>query len=236
MESILRYRPLPLSSTVPIRPTTPPVGGVLSPATRKKESLRKSRSSLSALWLALEDHHCAKEDVKVVGMSRASGKFMGETTEVILRGEREVVGGSGVAVVRCSSVRFIRADLELWWRLASEPPNRPATMTNPGSRSVSHVGTWPRVWRPRITRTPASLPATYKCSACHSLAAYVPLRQYRVHRQCPPKSSMSTIRYAARLPTECQISNPTQLAFYGAYHSNKINIAIHIICVPIIMW
>ncbi|QRV72736.1 endoplasmic reticulum membrane protein [Ceratobasidium sp. AG-Ba] len=27
-----------------------------------------------------------------------------------------------------------------------------------------------------------------------------------------------------------------QLAFYGAYHSNKINIAIHIICVPIILW
>ena len=27
-----------------------------------------------------------------------------------------------------------------------------------------------------------------------------------------------------------------QLAFYGAYHSNKINVAIHIICVPIIMW
>jgi len=27
-----------------------------------------------------------------------------------------------------------------------------------------------------------------------------------------------------------------QLAFYGAYHSNKINIAIHIVCVPIIMW
>ncbi|CAE6391707.1 unnamed protein product [Rhizoctonia solani] len=27
-----------------------------------------------------------------------------------------------------------------------------------------------------------------------------------------------------------------QLAFYGAYHSNKVNIAIHIVCVPIIMW
>ncbi|KAG9101076.1 hypothetical protein FS749_010482 [Ceratobasidium sp. UAMH 11750] len=27
-----------------------------------------------------------------------------------------------------------------------------------------------------------------------------------------------------------------QLAFYGAYHSNKVNVAIHIVCVPIIMW
>ncbi|KAI0254351.1 DUF962-domain-containing protein [Lactifluus subvellereus] len=27
-----------------------------------------------------------------------------------------------------------------------------------------------------------------------------------------------------------------QLAFYGAYHSNPINVAIHIVCVPLIMW
>jgi len=27
-----------------------------------------------------------------------------------------------------------------------------------------------------------------------------------------------------------------QLAFYGAYHSNKINVLIHIICVPMIVW
>ncbi|KAJ3511516.1 hypothetical protein NLJ89_g4055 [Agrocybe chaxingu] len=27
-----------------------------------------------------------------------------------------------------------------------------------------------------------------------------------------------------------------QLAFYGAYHSNKINVLIHIVCVPLIMW
>lgn len=27
-----------------------------------------------------------------------------------------------------------------------------------------------------------------------------------------------------------------QLTFYGAYHSNKINVAIHIICVPWILW
>jgi uncharacterized membrane protein YGL010W len=27
-----------------------------------------------------------------------------------------------------------------------------------------------------------------------------------------------------------------QLAFYGAYHSHPINILIHIICVPFIMW
>ncbi|KAJ3934218.1 MAG: hypothetical protein NXY57DRAFT_1047429 [Lentinula lateritia] len=28
----------------------------------------------------------------------------------------------------------------------------------------------------------------------------------------------------------------TQLTFYGAYHNNKINILIHVICVPLIMW
>ncbi|KAF8665822.1 hypothetical protein AX16_000265 [Volvariella volvacea WC 439] len=28
----------------------------------------------------------------------------------------------------------------------------------------------------------------------------------------------------------------TQLTFYGAYHSNKINVLIHIICVPLIHW
>ncbi|KAI0003047.1 DUF962-domain-containing protein [Russula compacta] len=27
-----------------------------------------------------------------------------------------------------------------------------------------------------------------------------------------------------------------QLAFYGAYHSNPINVLIHILCVPLIMW
>ncbi|KAH9963126.1 hypothetical protein BC827DRAFT_1129281 [Russula dissimulans] len=27
-----------------------------------------------------------------------------------------------------------------------------------------------------------------------------------------------------------------QLAFYGAYHSNPINILIHVVCVPLIMW
>ncbi|ESK93788.1 duf962 domain-containing protein [Moniliophthora roreri MCA 2997] len=28
----------------------------------------------------------------------------------------------------------------------------------------------------------------------------------------------------------------TQLTFYGAYHSNRINVLIHIICVPLILW
>ncbi|KAK7060263.1 hypothetical protein VNI00_001028 [Paramarasmius palmivorus] len=28
----------------------------------------------------------------------------------------------------------------------------------------------------------------------------------------------------------------TQLTFYGAYHSNRINVIIHIICVPLILW
>ncbi|KIM25615.1 hypothetical protein M408DRAFT_331143 [Serendipita vermifera MAFF 305830] len=27
-----------------------------------------------------------------------------------------------------------------------------------------------------------------------------------------------------------------QLTFYGAYHSNKVNVTIHIVCVPLIMW
>ncbi|TEB29577.1 DUF962-domain-containing protein [Coprinellus micaceus] len=27
-----------------------------------------------------------------------------------------------------------------------------------------------------------------------------------------------------------------QLTFYGAYHSNKVNVAIHITCVPLILW
>ncbi|KAG8963960.1 hypothetical protein FRC03_002391 [Tulasnella sp. 419] len=27
-----------------------------------------------------------------------------------------------------------------------------------------------------------------------------------------------------------------QLVFYGAYHSNKVNVLIHIICVPLILW
>lgn len=27
-----------------------------------------------------------------------------------------------------------------------------------------------------------------------------------------------------------------QLAFYGAYHTNKVNVAIHVVCVPIIIW
>ncbi|TFK74396.1 DUF962-domain-containing protein [Pluteus cervinus] len=27
-----------------------------------------------------------------------------------------------------------------------------------------------------------------------------------------------------------------QLTFYGAYHSNKINVLIHIVCVPILLW
>ncbi|TFK27004.1 DUF962-domain-containing protein [Coprinopsis marcescibilis] len=27
-----------------------------------------------------------------------------------------------------------------------------------------------------------------------------------------------------------------QLTFYGAYHSNKVNVLIHIICVPLILW
>jgi len=28
----------------------------------------------------------------------------------------------------------------------------------------------------------------------------------------------------------------TQLKFYGAYHANPINVAVHVICVPIILW
>ncbi|GLB33516.1 putative DUF962-domain-containing protein [Lyophyllum shimeji] len=28
----------------------------------------------------------------------------------------------------------------------------------------------------------------------------------------------------------------TQLTFYGAYHANRINILIHVICVPILLW
>ncbi|KAJ6599359.1 hypothetical protein DFH09DRAFT_1130839 [Mycena vulgaris] len=28
----------------------------------------------------------------------------------------------------------------------------------------------------------------------------------------------------------------TQLTFYGAYHSNRINIIIHVICVPLLLW
>ncbi|KAK7470946.1 hypothetical protein VKT23_002361 [Stygiomarasmius scandens] len=28
----------------------------------------------------------------------------------------------------------------------------------------------------------------------------------------------------------------TQLTFYGAYHSNRINVLIHIVCVPLILW
>lgn len=27
-----------------------------------------------------------------------------------------------------------------------------------------------------------------------------------------------------------------QLVFYGAYHSNKTNVLIHIVCVPLIVW
>lgn len=27
-----------------------------------------------------------------------------------------------------------------------------------------------------------------------------------------------------------------QLTFYGAYHSNKVNVMIHIVCVPLILW
>ncbi|KAF8268267.1 hypothetical protein EI94DRAFT_1771639 [Lactarius quietus] len=27
-----------------------------------------------------------------------------------------------------------------------------------------------------------------------------------------------------------------QLAFYGAYHSNTVNVLIHVVCVPLIMW
>lgn len=27
-----------------------------------------------------------------------------------------------------------------------------------------------------------------------------------------------------------------KLVFYGAYHSNKVNVAIHMICVPILIW
>lgn len=30
------------------------------------------------------------------------------------------------------------------------------------------------------------------------------------------------------------LSLKEQLAFYGAYHSNHVNVAIHIICVPLI--
>ncbi|THV05454.1 DUF962-domain-containing protein [Dendrothele bispora CBS 962.96] len=28
----------------------------------------------------------------------------------------------------------------------------------------------------------------------------------------------------------------TQLTFYGAYHSNRVNVLIHIVCVPLILW
>ncbi|KAF5388363.1 hypothetical protein D9615_000130 [Tricholomella constricta] len=28
----------------------------------------------------------------------------------------------------------------------------------------------------------------------------------------------------------------SQLAFYGAYHSNRINVLIHILCVPLLLW
>ncbi|KAJ7781548.1 hypothetical protein B0H16DRAFT_1710746 [Mycena metata] len=28
----------------------------------------------------------------------------------------------------------------------------------------------------------------------------------------------------------------TQLTFYGAYHSNRVNVIIHIICVPLLIW
>lgn len=27
-----------------------------------------------------------------------------------------------------------------------------------------------------------------------------------------------------------------QLTFYGAYHSNKTNVLIHIVCVPLLLW
>ncbi|KAG8872928.1 hypothetical protein FRB97_007156 [Tulasnella sp. 331] len=38
------------------------------------------------------------------------------------------------------------------------------------------------------------------------------------------------------MPAKDVINVEKQLVFYGAYHSNPINVAIHICCVPLILW
>ncbi|KAH9482429.1 2-hydroxy-palmitic acid dioxygenase mpo1 [Psilocybe cubensis] len=38
------------------------------------------------------------------------------------------------------------------------------------------------------------------------------------------------------MPLSDIINVEKQLAFYGAYHSNKINVLIHVVCVPLIVW
>ena len=52
---------------------------------------------------------------------------------------------------------------------------------------------------------------------------------------CPLISSTSINRFVGHQLPICLL-NFRQLVFYGAYHSNKTNVIIHIICVPLIVW
>jgi hypothetical protein len=51
-------------------------------------------------------------------------------------------------------------------------------------------------------------------------------------------SGLFNVEKQVRWPAMARVGllNPCQLVFYGAYHSNKINVLIHIICVPLIVW
>jgi len=47
---------------------------------------------------------------------------------------------------------------------------------------------------------------------------------------------MSTPRYVPPSLPSTPLKPSSQLTFYGAYHSNRINILVHIVCVPILLW
>jgi hypothetical protein len=51
-------------------------------------------------------------------------------------------------------------------------------------------------------------------------------------------SGLFNVEKQVRWPAMARVGslNLCQLVFYGAYHSNKINVLIHIICVPLIVW
>lgn len=68
--------------------------------------------------------------------------------------------------------------------------------------------------------------------------ATLPQRPTLLHTNCFIMSDLFDIRKQVLHTFQSTFSSDTcqQLAFYGSYHSNPINIAIHILFVPLIMW
>jgi Protein of unknown function (DUF962) len=79
----------------------------------------------------------------------------------------------------------------------------------------------------------------YDFNRCSAFAAGAPLEYQLSPSWHFPSSSTSIPRLVFRVAIDAGYnlaSHISQLTFYGAYHSNRINVLIHIICVPILLW